>query len=176
MWPLIQFENHSIVCFAASWCFQFVPEPVILSDSEICGSHLNNIISYIHLRVHCVWPWHNVLCGNKPGSNPLHHTEQNIRISTDNLVIPWIRFHKALTCKELTPAKKNPASLTGMKGAENAATYKRLHISSLYRVTNLKLPPGSRSRCTFCSYCKKEEPGANEILTSLISQVLRAIC
>lgn len=66
--------------------------------------------------------------------SPLHHARQNHKKFP--LLIKWApqtRSHKALTYKELTPAKKTPASLTGMKGVENSKGLKRLDISWLYR-------------------------------------------
>lgn len=48
---------------------------------------------------------------------------RTIRIYTANQVIPRICFHRALTYEELTAAKKNPASLTEIKEAENAVTW-----------------------------------------------------
>lgn len=49
--------------------------------------------------------------------------QNSIRIYIDTHVILRIYAStKPQTCKERVPARKNPASLTGMKEAENAAT------------------------------------------------------
>lgn len=77
--------------------------------------------------------------------SPLHHARQNHKKFP--LLIKWApqtRSHKALTYKELTPAKKTPASLTGMKGAENSKDLKRLHISWLYRQKPARTLPQTR--------------------------------
>lgn len=90
---------------------------------SITVSHLNNIqdkeldSNQLCIWEHGVWPWKEAWI---PNLFIMH--SKPVRISTANQVIPEICSHKALTYKALLPAQKNPASLTGMKEAENAVT------------------------------------------------------
>lgn len=133
MSPIISFEIE-IFGFTGFRHFHFVPELVILSPCWIWGTHFPQTVwgTKFVSKKKVIFICDSILSNHDKmslvemdqKSHIFQHAEQNIRTSVDNQVIPRICLHKALTWKQLTPAKKNPASLTGMKEAENAATYK----------------------------------------------------